>query len=358
MFFDSLYKYPGYVLSSVDNSSLVQLSSFLKHAKKYKRTRFGMAVAAKYADSAKAEFASNTAERHYLPYLWANRVYDLGILDFIPDEEMGAAEVKLVFDLLKEYKRLQDIIPKKDGLKTYVVLGIALFKKYEHIYEAFNNQMKENVVDVLILRTHFSGRDESRKDCVIQGSTYWKGSLTQYHPSLNYTLMYMANNKNKFGRAKMLISMSLAGRWYKSRVGGNNRKAYMIGVRCKPYESKEYLYELQKFTHVTEDPTFGRKHTFVDDKRFVMVSYNPAEGYALIFDSAATIYMKMCLSYTVQDSVPFGLALFDAEYDDWSEEGNEAGSFPLTRSARKAVDEIKDNSADNATGPMQCVAPK
>ncbi|KAL3249782.1 hypothetical protein MRX96_055972 [Rhipicephalus microplus] len=311
VFFDSLYKYPGYVLSNVDNASLVQLSSFLKHAKKYKRTRFGMGVAA----HAEAEFASNTAERHYLPYLWANKVYDLGVLDFIPDEKMNADDVNVLFNLLKEYKRLQRLIPQEGGLKAYMVLGIALFKNYEGIYEAFNNQMRDNVVDVLILRTHFSGRDESRKDCVIQGSTYWKGSLTQYHPSLNYTLMYMANNKNKFGRAKMLISMSLAGRWYKSLVGGKNKNAYMVGVRCQPYGSKEYLYELQKFT-------------------------------------------RMCLSYTVQLGVPFGLALFDAEYDQWSKEGNKADSFPLTRSARKAVDDIKYNAADNSTEPLKCVAPE
>ncbi|KAH7957977.1 hypothetical protein HPB51_028036 [Rhipicephalus microplus] len=262
VFFDSLYKYPGYVLSNVDNASLVQLGSFLKHAKKYKRTRFGMGVAAQYVKNAEAEFASNTAERHYLPYLWANKVYDLGVLDFIPDEKMNADEVNVLFNLLKEYKRLQRLIPQEGGLKAYMVLGIALFKNYEGIYEAFNNRMRDNVVDVLILRTHFSGRDESRKDCVIQGSTYWKGSLTQYHPSLNYTLMYMANNKNKFGRAKMLISMSLAGRWYKSLVGGKNKNAYMVGVRCQPYGSKEYLYELQKFTRENIHTVRIRLRTF------------------------------------------------------------------------------------------------
>lgn len=50
---------------------------------------------------AKAEFLSNTAERHHLPYLWANKVYDLGVLDFIPDETTTDDQVKLVFDLLK-----------------------------------------------------------------------------------------------------------------------------------------------------------------------------------------------------------------------------------------------------------------
>ncbi|XP_049268268.1 uncharacterized protein LOC119382721 [Rhipicephalus sanguineus] len=130
----------------------------------------------------------------------------------------------------------------------------------------------------------------------------------------------------------------------------------MVGVRCKPYGSKEYLYQLRKFARVAEDPTHGPEHTFLDKKRFVVVSYDPVEGYALLFDSATTIYMKMCLSYTVQGSVPFGLALFDAEYDDWSKKGDKAGSFPLTRSARKVVDDIKDNSADDSAGPMECVA--
>ncbi|XP_075543692.1 uncharacterized protein LOC142578175 [Dermacentor variabilis] len=358
VFFDSLYKYPGYVLASVDNGSLVPLRRFLNHARKYKRTRFGMGVAAKYVEMAKAEFLSNTAERHYLPYLWANKVYDLGVLDFIPDETTKDDQVKLIFDLLKDYKLLQTLIPMWSGPKAYVVLGIALFKKYDSIYEAFKGRMREKPVDVLILRTHFSGRDDAREDCVIQGSTYWKGSLTQYHPSLNYTLMYMGNNKENLASTKPLISMSLAGRWYRSKVGGQNKSAYMIGVRCKPYESEEYLYELQGFTYIAEHPSYGPNHTFFDEKRFVMVSYDPVKAYALIFDSAATIYMKMCLSYADQGALPFGLALFDAEYDDWSKKVNNTGGFPLIRSARKALKDIENNTAGDSTKSMKCVAPK
>ncbi|XP_054930090.1 uncharacterized protein [Dermacentor andersoni] len=358
VFFDSLYKYPGYVLASVDDGSLMPLRRFLNHARKYKRTRFGMGVAAKYVEMAKAEFLSNTAERHHLPYLWANKVYDLGVLDFIPDETTTDDQVKLVFDLLKDYKQLRTLIPMWSGLKAYVVLGIALFKKYDSIYEAFKSRMGEKPVDVLILRTHFSGRDDAREDCVIQGSTYWKGSLTQYHPSLNYTLMYMGNNKETLASTKTLISMSLAGRWYRSKVGGQNKSAYMIGVRCKPYMSEEYLYELQSFTYITEHPSYGPNHTFFDEKRFVMVSYDPVKGYALIFDSAATIYMKMCLSYTDQGALPFGLALFDAEYDDWSKKVNNTGGFPLIRSARKALNDIENNTAGDSTKSMKCVAPK
>ncbi|KAH6936703.1 hypothetical protein HPB50_020907 [Hyalomma asiaticum] len=66
-------------------------------------------------------------------------------------------------------------------------------------------------------------------------------------------------------------------------------------------------------------------------------------------------HSQMCLSYTVEGSVPFGLALFDAEYDRWSKKGNKTANFPLTRSARKALDDIKHDSAASSNGSMKCV---
>ncbi|XP_077520110.1 uncharacterized protein LOC144129925 [Amblyomma americanum] len=339
--FDSLYKYPGYALSTVHDQKLAHLRRFLRRAEEYELTRFGMGVTAGAAEIAKAEFSSNTAEKHYLPYLWSNNVYDLGVLDFVPDENTNEEQAQRIFDFLKECKRLQGLILEKKGLKAYIVLGITLFKNYDNIYEAFTVHMSEETVDVLILRTHFSGRDDTRTDCTIQGSTYWKGSLTKYHPSLNYTLLYMSEHQETFEDARTAVSMSLAGRWYRSKSGGKNKAAYMVGAKCEPYESKEYLYELQHFTYTKENPAFGPKNTFLDERRWVMVSYSPDKNLALLFDSPATIYMKMCLSYTSQGRVPFGLALFDAEYDDWSKTNETAGSFPLTRAARKVIEDIK-----------------
>lgn len=133
----------------------------------------------------------------------------------------------------------------------------------------------------------------------------------------------------------------------------------MIGARCKPYDRKRYLYELESFKYTTKDAAFGPKHTFLDEERFVMVSYNPKTGYSLLFDSEATIHMKMCLSYNTQSSVPFGLALFDAEYDDWSSPGGKSPSlFPLTHAARNVLDIIKTNSTRHFSEPLKCMPPK
>ncbi|KAK8787192.1 hypothetical protein V5799_023034 [Amblyomma americanum] len=209
--FDSLYKYPGYALSTVHDQNLAHLRRFLRHAEEYELTRFGMGVTAGAAEIAKAEFSSNTAEKHYLPYLWSNNVYDLGVLDFVPDENTNEEQAQRIFDFLK-----------------------------------------------------------------------------------NYTLLYMSEHQETFEDARTAVSMSLAGRWYRSKSGGKNKAAYMVGAKCEPYESKEYLYELQHFTYTKENPAFGPKNTFLDERRWVMVSYSPDKNLALLFDSPATIYMKRC----------------------------------------------------------------
>ncbi|KAL1427596.1 hypothetical protein MTO96_017294 [Rhipicephalus appendiculatus] len=105
-----------------------------------------------------------------------------------------------------------------------------------------------------------------------------------------------------------------------------------------------------------------------------MSTYDESTGLAFVFDSEQTLYAKasgrhivhvsradvaallVCKARNVLKNVrPFGVAVFDAEFDDWSNtctSWNKFGSYTLMRAARKAVNAAA--GVRNATRTLEC----
>ncbi|KAK8758306.1 hypothetical protein V5799_004061 [Amblyomma americanum] len=59
------------------------------------------------------------------------------------------------------------------------------------------------------------------------------------------TLDYVRQRRSSFGHyTRLLMSVSLAGRWYSSLTGGSNRSAYAIGAKCKPLDFGAGMQEM------------------------------------------------------------------------------------------------------------------
>ncbi|XP_075735695.1 uncharacterized protein LOC142776249 [Rhipicephalus microplus] len=90
---------------------------------------------------------------------------------------------------------------------------------------------------------------------------------------------------------RVLLSMSLAGRWYASLAGGKNKSAYAVGAKCKPFEFASGVNELDsRVTACTEQHYVG--HVTRDEQREVMSTYDENTGLAFVFDSEQTLYAK------------------------------------------------------------------
>ncbi|XP_054930089.1 uncharacterized protein [Dermacentor andersoni] len=215
----------------------------------------------------------------------------------------------------------------------------------------------KGAIQLVILRMHLGSRDDQaiRGECLITGSTVWGKPVAEHHPSIESTLQYLRQRRSSFGEyARLLVSVSLAGRWYTSLKGGNHKDAYAVGAKCKPFEFGTGLEELgSRVTACTEQHYAA--HVTREEWREVMSTYEGSAGLAFVFDSELTLYAKVCKARNVlKDVRPIGLAVFDAEFDDWSNtctSWNKFGNYTLMRTARKSVDAI---GALNATHVLNC----
>ncbi|XP_037506489.1 uncharacterized protein LOC119382727 [Rhipicephalus sanguineus] len=165
----------------------------------------------------------------------------------------------------------------------------------------------------------------------------------------------MLQRGSSFGEStRLLLSLSLAGRWYASVAGSKNKSSYAVGAKCKPFEFANGVNELDsRVTACTEQHYVA--HVTRDERREVMSTYDENAGLAFVFDSEQTLYAKVCKARNALKNVrPLGLAVFDAEFDDWSNtctSWNKFGSYPLMRAARKAVNAA---GVRNATRTLDC----
>ncbi|KAH7954433.1 hypothetical protein HPB49_018376 [Dermacentor silvarum] len=251
----------------------------------------------------------------------------------------------------------------------------------------------KDAIQLVILRVHLDSRVEAIPgDCRITGSTVWGKPVAEHHPSIasalftfltsqsrsgaralvkphgnvtfsfqhrtlhvEITLQYLRQRRSSFGEhARLFMSVSLAGRWYASLKGGSHRDAYAVGTKCKPVEFGTGLEELgSRVTACTEQHYAA--HVTRDELHEVMSTYEGSAGLAFVFDSELTLFAKMCKARNaLKDVRPIGLAVFDAEFDDWSNtctSWNKFGNYTLTRAARKTVDAI---GAQNPTHVLDC----
>ncbi|XP_049521458.1 uncharacterized protein LOC119448582 [Dermacentor silvarum] len=153
---------------------------------------------------------------------------------------------------------------------------------------------------------------------------------------------------------RLLLSVSLAGRWYTSLAGGKNKSAYAVGAKCKPFEFATGMNELDSRVTACTEQHYAA-HVTRDEQHEVMSTYEGSAGLAFVFDSELTLFAKMCKARNaLKDVRPIGLAVFDAEFDDWSNtctSWNKFGNYTLTRAARKTVDAI---GAQNPTHVLDC----
>ncbi|KAL3249773.1 hypothetical protein MRX96_055965 [Rhipicephalus microplus] len=239
-------------------------------------------------------------------------------------------------------------VPKGKKIKQYFGVGVA-YVKYadDEVYTAIEKAASNGELQLVILRTHLGTRDDAnRGDCRITGSTVWGEPVAEQHPSIEGTLHYLQQRRSSFGESTLLlISVSLAGRWYASLEGGSGKDAYAVGAKCKPFEPGTGLEELgSRITACTEQHYAA--HVTRDEEHEVMSTYDGSAGLAFVFDSELTLYAKVCKARNALEDVgPVGLAVYDAEFDDWSNScrsWNKLGNYTLTRAARKTVDAIEN----------------
>lgn len=334
------------------------LRRVLAVVKTYTSTESGIAVATTGIDKASKDISSKKGEETF-EQLWSTGVHHYGVLDFVPSKKTEGKDVQALFVLLKKLKKMQaNHTRKRSNFKPYLAVGMAYFKDVNaKIYRSLEKALKDLKVGLVVLRTHLDGgADEvdANKGCTITGTTVWEKPLVDNQPNIKDTLDYVRQRNSSFDKTtRLAISVSLAGRWYKSLTGGKNRSAYVVGAKCQPLDNGTGT-QLDSRITVCTDETYGA-HAAMDKSHEVITTYEESAGLAFVFDNEVTLFAKACKAQNATKGVrPIGLAVFDSEFDDWAnacKTWNKFGNFTLTRTARKAVDVFK---ARNTTQRLEC----
>ncbi|XP_077520111.1 uncharacterized protein LOC144129926 [Amblyomma americanum] len=358
VFYDSLYGHEANTFRS--GNFTADLRRVLAAFKAYNVTQRGLAVTSTSVNKARSDLSSAKGKATF-ERLWASGIYHYGVLDIAPTNKTRENDIQVACRLLNEIRNLSaSYVAKNTSLNQYLAVGITYLKTVnQKIYRVFENATNEHQIPLVILRTHLGPRDEAgRGECRISGSTVWGKPVANSHPNIGNTLDYVRQRRSSFGHyTRLLMSVSLAGRWYSSLTGGSNRSAYAIGAKCKPLDFGAGMQEMDsRVTACTE-------HHYVanavrNQQHEVMETYDDSAALAFVFDSEGTLFAKVCKAWnTVKKGAQhIGLTVFDVEFDDWSNtcsSWNKFGNYTLVRTARKAVDVI---AARNSTRALDCSA--
>ncbi|KAL3196884.1 hypothetical protein MRX96_014974 [Rhipicephalus microplus] len=178
----------------------------------------------------------------------------------------------------------------------------------------------------------------------VPGADASEATVERLFKFLEMDTLYYVEKKLKPLSSQLLlfISMSAAVRRYVPVGQDNQAKSFAPGSRCRPFDESDYAREIENFASVCGDEEYVA-HIVRDEAHETMHSFRLTPRSAVTFDSEDTIFAKMCKARRMVASVPFGLALFDAEFDDTSNEcaaTNKFGNFTLVRAARRSIDYV------------------
>ncbi|XP_065290326.1 uncharacterized protein [Dermacentor albipictus] len=294
LFYDSLYGHTDNRFQTTGNNFTADLRRWLASVKAYNITEGGLGVASTGVDQARNDISSAKGKATFKSLLGSG-VYHYGVLDFAATNKTKETDITATFGLLKDLRELLiSYDTKNNSFDHHLAVGITYFKEVnQQIYGSIEKAISKEAIRLVILRTHLGSRDEvDREHCRITGSTVWGEPVARMHPSIEKALDYVRQRGSSFSEStRILLSVSLAGRWYASLAGGENKSAYAVGAKCKPFEFATGMHELDSRVTACTEQHYAA-HVTRDEHREVMSTYEESTGLAFVFESERTLYAK------------------------------------------------------------------
>ncbi|KAL1438106.1 hypothetical protein MTO96_048199 [Rhipicephalus appendiculatus] len=330
-YFDSFYR-PGLLNTFARRRHSAAFERFVAAAAKYRLTEVGVSVA---TDKAQEELSSPKTWAS-LGKLWNSGVVHFGVLDFEVTEGTTPQHVDRIFDLLFLLKEVQlRFTTRKFDQWPYLALGIIFLERSDSdLFRSFSHHLGLTQVQLLVLRTHLSGRDDTIPECTITGSSMWGEPLARYHPNIMETLEFLRAQNFSLEASVILISMSLGARHYAPL------DSFDPGSKCIALDDGERRLGIGSFAENCKDGVFVGTAERLTRYEVMSIAKTQPRRRVVIFDSEDTIFAKLCKSRRELGAIPYGLALFDAEMDDANNEchaRNKYGDHTLVRAARRAL---------------------
>lgn len=331
-FFDSAYANGKNTLATGSDTFEPNLMRFLSEVSNYAKTQFGVAFAYYSRNSVVDDLKQRNPTR--LEVFWKKNVYHFGVIDvpvFGTFDDTGLLRcLKVLADLARTHSDY--------GRPAYVVVGAAVHSK--NLVSTFRQLLSEYQPDLLISFGHYPYGDHERKNCYSMPPTALHRPFHAH--GYPYDLVTAAETIENLKPAdsnatSWLTSVSMKGRWTVKLPHTGNQG---IMSPCKQNTSMRYF---GVYTEICNNPAFV-PYLKYDDYNAAMWTFDQKTSM-FIYDNERSLCQKLCLDKANHTSIRFGIAVFDLDYEDSSNQCSRQNQFPggfsRLKTLRKIVDYFK-----------------
>ncbi|XP_075738319.1 uncharacterized protein LOC142781467 [Rhipicephalus microplus] len=316
LIFTHYYHSSGDTFADDDSS---KTRTFLKHAARSSRTAFGLSVTYRNVAAAKRDIAGQHGQSKLRHYWTEKRVYHYGILDaeYYGFPGNTTRQLQLTFDLLRGFRRIQKRIKRHDDttndkLRGFTILGVTPWVRGDKdVFGELSEHLNSFRVDGLILRTHLFENEIASKfpNCRLTPPTSYGKSKSDYLMGMADVLRLYKRHKGTSWRHNLMLSFTMALRWYAIDNGRLD-----IGAPCD--ETARLAVRVTDATHACEELPDYFASAITDNHSQSMIAHGEDGGFTT-YDDARSIIHKMCTVSVNFPNVEAGVALFDADFQDW-----------------------------------------
>ncbi|XP_077492305.1 uncharacterized protein LOC144103472 [Amblyomma americanum] len=307
-FFDNKQAFSG----AYDEFSFDLFLDKAKGAGSNAKTGYGVSFDYRYADLAAAAVSS------HLDDLWKQNVHHYGLLHVWDNIAELAGDNKL-FNVLKEVKKRQDDLADNELVHRAVGFQFKTRHGYLNSSEVVRNLQRNYAVTIIITITHVF---KAPRGSWSQGPTSWTGDLVPY-PMKNISAQWTKFTFSNYVWMMPSFSMQIAMWRIDPDYAGKN-------TTFKEGWWKILSYTPAAYESACKDYPKGNNTVHVDPWGFYMYSGSMENKLLVSWDTEETMINKTKMFFNVVKEEPpkFGLALYDVDYDDYS---NQCKKRPFSR---------------------------
>lgn len=294
--------------------------AFLDRAARLSRTESGISVTHSNAGAAKRDIVEHRGEKKLKQYWKQNRIYHYGVLDtdFTHFRSKDIRRIQLTFDLLRVFRRVQNSLrrgqPAGKQRRGFIVLGVTPWARTgTDVFKALEKHLKSFSLDGIILRTHlFHNRPTSkfRACCVAPPTSYSQPAGGDCLMGMADVMKLCRKHKTPSWNTSLMVSFTMAFRLFKTAKGHLN-----TGALCGKNGSAVVL--MTNATHACAEQPDYFANAKVDNRSYAMIAHGPG-GRIAAYDDGDTVIRKMCAISRDFPDLDVGVAVFDADFQDWT----------------------------------------
>ncbi|KAH7950242.1 hypothetical protein HPB49_021552 [Dermacentor silvarum] len=324
IFYDSIYKEDISTFDPPDELNS-DLRIFVEQRKEYSITAFGISFGFKHASFLTSNLSRNKEPNSpfMVSYFWQHSIYHFGVLD-TPTNDVAESSVQVALDLLKLVNDLSELQRTKGHSCFMAFAAVVPNTVWASFYVgAFAKTVWPHI---FIGLGHYVNGDNTFTDCCIMPPTV---VMRPAQAMVVGSFDMLTSNSTP---PVWAISVTMKGRWTVAEA----EETPNFLSRCVHDPSAESFGNIAQ---VCNDPDFER---VVNDLQLhSTLTYGDNHSRVFSYDDEYAFREKLCRLKAEHTSIEFGIAVFDLEYEDFSNScsfANSRGAFSRLKLLRLLID--------------------